>query len=97
MRRSYVYRGILVVASVAVCLTAWGAAQTSPPTASVWQYKAIELPGQFPGDMEKVFNDLGAQRWEYCGAQQAEHRVQGETIRPVVVSIFKRSMAKAGE
>jgi hypothetical protein len=72
-----------------------GATQAVPAAARVWEYKIVEHPGHYPGDIDKVFNDLGAQGWEYCGAEHAEHRVEGESIRPVTVSIFKRSKAKA--
>jgi hypothetical protein len=68
-----------------------------PSTARVWEYKTIEHPGHYPGDIEKRFNELGAQGWEYSGAEKAEHRVEGESIRPVVVSIFKRLKVKPGD
>ncbi len=79
--------------------SAWrgAGALAAPGRARVgWEYKAVEQ-SHYPGDLEKVFNDLGAQGWEYCGSHLAEYRKEGETIRQVTVSVFKRSKSKPGE
>jgi hypothetical protein len=68
-----------------------------PAAARVWEYKIVEHPGHYPGDIAKVFNDLGAEGWEYCGAEPAEHQVEGESIRKVTISIFKRIRVRAAE
>jgi len=96
MRRSYFYGCVLVVAGMAIGLAARGASPAQPAARAAWEYKAVGQWG-YPGNLEKEFNDLGAQGWEYCGSHVTEYRKEGETIRPVTVSVFKRSRSKPGE
>jgi hypothetical protein len=96
MRRGHVFGAVLVVSCTVLCLASWGA---SPPRAAAppaWEYKAIEQ-SYYPGHLEKEFNDLGRQGWEYCGSHQAEYRKEREVVRPVTVSVFKRSRPRPGE
>jgi hypothetical protein len=57
--------------------------------APIWEYKFVEAPDRVD-ENEKVFNDLGKERWEYCESRPMM-KVTDPSFTPVRnFIIFKR-------